>query len=358
MTGQNCVYHGRSTAAEIVSVKLMDIAIDFFRVEDYRRLSELTKRSFLLNAWHIDQHLPRQLGGEVFFQTVATRALHENTNSCLVARHRGQPVGYIIYGVDMAVSRQVGINTATIILFCVDQTHKGRGVGRRLLERACALLGGRGIRLLTVGTDANNMPALTLYQSAGFVTRLTWGTWRLYPTFHRSPVAAPFRVEPWSGDESVLGLCRLIDRPLSWFRESRLSPRGLVTLRRGLGSLLEQHLRNGQSMALVAKAGGFFRERIAGLLVWEEDGAVEKFFNTRETEKRIYRVTDILVPRSARGQGVASQLLTAFCDMATSRSHCIEAWAAMDDWASINVLAKCSFRPVHLATVLHRWIGE
>lgn len=334
----------------------MEIEIDFFRLEDYARLSNLTRESFLLNAWHIDQHLPRQLGGEVFFQTVATRALHENTNSCLVARYRGQPIGYIIYGVDLVVSEQLGVKTASIILFCVDQNYKRQGIGRRLLERACTLLGGRGIRLLTVGTDANNLPALTLYQRSGFVTRLTWGAWRLHPDFHRLSVAAPVRIEPWSGDEVSLGLCRLIDRPLSWFRDNKLSARGLVTLRRRLASLLEGHLRSGQNLALVAKTGGLFRERVVGLLVWEEDGTVEKFFNTRETEKRVYRVTDILVPRPLRGQGIATQLLSTFCDMANSRSHCIEAWVAMDDWASLNVLTKCSFRPAHLATVLHRWL--
>jgi GNAT superfamily N-acetyltransferase len=109
-------------------------------------------------------------------------------------------------------------------------------------------------------------------------------------------------------------------------------------------------------MALVAKTGGFFRERVTGMLVWEEDGAVEKFFNTKDEEKRVYRVTDILVPKTARGQGIASLLLSSFCNMALSRSHCIEAWAAMDDWPSINVLSKCAFRPAHLATVLHRWL--
>ncbi|HOG64568.1 MAG TPA: GNAT family N-acetyltransferase [Spirochaetota bacterium] len=334
----------------------MDITIDFFRIEDYRKLGELTKRSFLLNAWHIDAHLPRPLGGEVFFQTVATRALHENSNSCLVARFRQQPVGYIIYGVDAQIGRQLGVSAATIILFCVDESFQGKAIGERLLDRACILLGSRGVRLLTVGTDANNLPALTVYQRNGFVTRLNWATWRLYPGFHRSPVAAPFRVEPWSGDEAVFDLCRLIDRPLSWFRDKRLSSSGLAEFRRSLAKLLAQHISDRRSMALVAKAGGFFRERIVGMLVWEEDGSVEKYYNTKEMDKRIYRVTDILVDRPSRGQGVASQLLSAFCDMAASRSHCIEAWVAMDDWASINVVSKCSFRPVHMATVLHRWL--
>lgn len=334
----------------------MEITIDFFRVEDYRKLSELTKRSFLLNAWNIDAHLPRPLGGEVFFQNVATKALHENSNSCLVARSRNQPVGYIIYGVDLQIGSHLGVSTATIILFCVDESYKGRGIGEKLLERACTLLGSRGIKLLTVGTDANNQPALTLYQRAGFVTRLNWATWRLYPGFHRTPVAAPFRIEPWSGDESIFRLCRLVDRPLSWFRDAKVAPRGLVSLRRSLSKLLVQHIIDRRCMVLVAKAGGFFRERIIGMLVWEEDGSVEKFYNTKEIEKRVYRITDILVARSSQRQGVASQLLSSFCDMAASRSHCIEAWAAMDDWASLNVLSKCSFRPVHMATVLHRWL--
>lgn len=331
-------------------------SIEFFRVEDYRVLRDLTRRSFVLNAYNVDAHLPRPLKGEVFFENVATRALHEHSNSCLVARLRGHPVGYIIFGVDQALSRTLGVRTATIILFCVDEAQAGRGIGRRLLARTMALLSSRGIGLLTVGTDANNFPALSLYQEAGFATRMTWGAWRCYPDFARAPVARPIRVEPWSGDETMLGLCRLVDRPLSYFRDQRISRRGLVAFRRELAGTLRGHILAQRSQAIVARCGGFWGQRTPGMLVWDDDGSIEKFFNTKEIEKRVYRISDLLVERSSRNQGIATQLLSSFVDMVATRSHFIEAWAAMDDWATLNVLAKCGFRPAHMATVLHAWL--
>jgi GNAT superfamily N-acetyltransferase len=333
------------------------IEIDFFRNEDYETLALLTKRSFALSAYTVDRHLPRALYGEVFFQTVATRALRENSNACLVARRKGVPLGYIIYGVDIELSKKFGYTLATIILFCVDEASHGQGVGRRLLLRAIDLLKSRGVDLLTVGTDANNLPALTLYQRAGFVTRLTWGAWRLYPDFPSLPVRSPFRVAQWSGEEQALQLCRHVDRPISYFRDSNIPLRGLVHLRKELASKVQQHLRQRQSSAYTAYGDGFWGERAVGLLVWEEDGSIEKFFNSEALEKRVYRISDIFIPRTLRGQGIATQLVKTFCSAALHRSHFIETWIAQDDWAMANVLVKNAFRPAHFATVLHLWLN-
>jgi GNAT superfamily N-acetyltransferase len=324
--------------------------IDFFRNTDYAELEHLTKRSFALSAYTVDRHLPRALYGEVFFQTVATRALHENSNSCLVARRKGQTLGYIIYGVDPELSKKFNYTLATIILFCVDTAVRGQGVGRRLLERAIGLLKSRGVDLLTVGTDSNNLPALTLYQRAGFVTRLTWGAWRLYPDFPVPPLHVSLRISQWNGEEPALDLCRHIERPLSYFRDARLPLRGLVLLRKELAENCARHLRQQRFSASVAQYESFWGDRALGILIWEEDGGIEKFFNSEGLEKRVYRMSDVIVARNVRGQGVASQLVKSFCASVLHKAHFIEAWAA------INVLAKNSFRPVHLASVLHLWL--
>jgi len=341
--------------------------IDFYRNEDYGVLERLTKRSFALSAYTVDRHLPRALCGEVFFQTVATRALHENTNSCLVARRRGVPLGYIIFGIDIELSEKFShrerahtVIPATIILFCVDEACRGQGVGRRLLARVIELLRSRGVNLLTVGTDANNLPALTLYQEAGFITRLNWGAWRLYPEFACPQERAPkrfVRVSPWSGEEHALELCRHLERPLSYFRDAKLPLRGLVRLRKELAAKLQRHIRQQDLSASIAWDAGFWGERAAGMLVWEEDGSIEKFFNNEGLEKRVYRISDIIVARPLRGQGVATQLVESFCAAALPGAHYIEAWTAMDDWAAMHVLAKNSFRPVHFASVLHLWLA-
>jgi len=344
--------------------------IDFFRNEDYNALADLTKRSFALSAYTVDRHLPRPLRGEVFFQTVVTRALRENSNACLVARKRDVPLGYIIYGVDLDLSKKFGVTLATIILFCVDEAHRRQGVGRNLLARAIGLLKSRGVELLTVGTDCNNLPALTLYQQAGFMTRLTWGAWRLYPGFvpeaamsaqptsltSLTPYANGLRFIPWTGEENALELCRQIERPLSYFRDSRLPLRGLVHLRKLLAANLRKDIEDQSTSALIASGTGFWGERPLGLLAYEEEGAIEKFYNLEGIEKRVYRVSDVIIARNARGQGIASRLVQNFCAQALPGAFYIEAWAAADDWAAMNVLVKNYFRPAHIAVVLHLWM--
>jgi len=335
--------------------------IDFFRSEDYAALADLTRRSFALSAYTVDRHLPRPLYGEVFFQTVVTRALRENSSACLVARKRDVPLGYIIYGVDLDLSKKFGVTLATIILFCVDVKYSRQGVGRSLLARAIGLLKSRGVELLTVGTDCNNLPALTLYQQAGFMTRLTWGAWRLYPGFVPGTAQPPeladdFRCTPWAGEENALELCRRIERPLSYFRDSRLPLRGLVRLRKLLAANLRKDIEDRSTRALVAYGSGFWGERPLGLLAYDEEGAIEKFYNLEQIEKRVYRISDVIVARNARGQGIAGRLMRSFCAQALPGAFYIEAWAAADDWAAMNVLSKNYFRPAHIAVVLHLWL--
>jgi ribosomal protein S18 acetylase RimI-like enzyme len=340
--------------------------IDFFRNEDYNALADLTKRSFALSAYTVDRHLPRPLHGEVFFQTVVTRALRENSNACLVARKRDVPLGYIIYGVDLDLSQKFGVTLATIILFCVDEAHRRQGVGRNLLARAIGLLKSRGVELLTVGTDCNNLPALTLYQQAGFIMRLTWGAWRLYPGFvpataqsaQSAQTANGLRFISWTGEENALELCRQIERPLSYFRDSRLPLRGLVRLRKLLAANLRKDIEDQSTSALIACGTGFWGERPLGLLAYEEEGAIEKFYNLEQLEKRVYRVSDVIIARNARGQGIASRLVQNFCAQTLPGAFFIEAWAAANNWAAMNVLAKNYFRPAHIAVVLHLWMNN
>ena len=107
----------------------------------------------------------------------------EHSSSCLVARLKGEAVGYLIYGIDKNLSDAFGFITGAIILFCVREDIQGKKVGKTLLSRTIQYLKEKGVRLISVGTDGNNIAALNLYQNFGFRTRFNWGTYRLYPNF-------------------------------------------------------------------------------------------------------------------------------------------------------------------------------
>ena len=72
------------------------IDITSFKSDDYYPLKEITRSSFQLNSFNVDAHLPSLLKGEVYFETLAKKAFTESSSSCLVARIKGKPAGYII----------------------------------------------------------------------------------------------------------------------------------------------------------------------------------------------------------------------------------------------------------------------
>lgn len=326
--------------------------IGFYRAADRNRLQEITNRSFLLNSFNVDSHLPRMLKGEVFFETMASRAMTENSSSCLVARIRGNPVGYIIHAIDKKLSELFDIRTGTIILFCVAREAQGKGVGRALLKKSLSLLKARDVRLITVGTDGNNIAALKLYQDAGFRTRMNWGTFRYYPSFQQPEIPPGPRVVPYAGEKGMERISRFTERPISFFTERLIHPRNLVALRKDVIQKVVHGIESGTYHTMLAWQGSLLGERIVGLLTYEEESSIQRFFNRNGSPKPIYRINDLVTMPRQRDSGVGTRLLAEFLNSARDY-HFAEIWVAMDNWPLLNVLAKCHFRIAHLATVLH-----
>lgn len=65
-----------------------------------------------------------------------------------------------------ALSRLL-IDEVELLLLAVDPAHRGRGIGRALLDRERAAAGARGARRLLLEMREGN-PAITLYRAAGF----------------------------------------------------------------------------------------------------------------------------------------------------------------------------------------------
>lgn len=85
----------------------------------------------------------------------------------LLAVLDGRIVGYIrqVPPTPLASNRHV----RQIQGLAVDDTARGRGVGRRLVEAACATARAEGARKMTLRVLGWNAPARRLYESCGFV---------------------------------------------------------------------------------------------------------------------------------------------------------------------------------------------
>ncbi|MBD0691909.1 GNAT family N-acetyltransferase [Streptomyces sp. CBMA123] len=85
----------------------------------------------------------------------------------LLAELDGRIVGYVrqVPATPLAVNRHV----RQIQGLAVDDTVRGRGIGRRLVEATCAAARADGARKMTLRVLGWNAPARRLYESCGFV---------------------------------------------------------------------------------------------------------------------------------------------------------------------------------------------
>jgi ribosomal protein S18 acetylase RimI-like enzyme len=80
--------------------------------------------------------------------------------SLLVAEHEGRAVGL--------VSATAAGGTGYIGAMWIEPAARGTGLGRALLDAACAALRARGCARLTLTVTETNAAAIALYESAGF----------------------------------------------------------------------------------------------------------------------------------------------------------------------------------------------
>ncbi|MCW5729414.1 MAG: GNAT family N-acetyltransferase [Alphaproteobacteria bacterium] len=83
---------------------------------------------------------------------------------CLLALDGGEVCGWC----DIQRDGRAGCRHVGMLGIGVAASHRGRGIGRRLLEAAIAQARGRGIERIELQVVAGNMPAIRLYRRLGF----------------------------------------------------------------------------------------------------------------------------------------------------------------------------------------------
>jgi len=85
--------------------------------------------------------------------------------AAITALIEGKPVGFSV----VSLSTFFGVLMGYIESFYVSPNHRGRGIGKSLLEKTNAWCRTRHARILRLDVSASNDAALELYQSNGFV---------------------------------------------------------------------------------------------------------------------------------------------------------------------------------------------
>ena len=144
-----------------------EYALRLFRPDDLPRLQEITASTF--EGVSIDRNMERQFGafGEGDWRTRKVAAIAEDCrlqpDGVFVAEdEKGTVVGYVT--TRLITASGIG----WIPNLAVDAAQQGRGLGRRLLERALDFFRERGMTVAKIETLEQNPVGQMLYPSLGF----------------------------------------------------------------------------------------------------------------------------------------------------------------------------------------------
>ncbi len=146
---------------------------------DMKSIKYICEHSFSLTSLDVDSYIIKS-GGAYFFEYYVGMAFEKYPLQFYVYEENNEVVGFIIYGVDNGSSISTGKKIGSIILLAVNETYQNKSIGYSLVKYVVDLFDKLGFDLITVGTDADNIAALTTYQKLGFMTILNWITLRYY----------------------------------------------------------------------------------------------------------------------------------------------------------------------------------
>ena len=157
------VWRGEASPASAAAATHALLVVEAMRPQDIQPLAAALARAFDQTEEHMRANL--------------TSAAEMETERVYVAWLDGAVVG----GFRLAKA----FDATGVYAFGIDPQYQRRGLGRRMLARACALALAEGAPRVTLEVDTDNEAAIALYSSSGFETTTTYG----YYVFSRTLLA-------------------------------------------------------------------------------------------------------------------------------------------------------------------------
>ena len=147
----------------LITGSTRDGGIRFAVPEDHKAISRISKSTFRYSRFHLDPLVPNGVADKIKAAWASNYFEGKRGDGMVVAVREGFVVGFL----------QIfwAANDALVIdLIGVDKDCQGQGIGRDLILFAANFGTGDGRvpTLITVGTQAANIPSVRLYESLGF----------------------------------------------------------------------------------------------------------------------------------------------------------------------------------------------
>ncbi len=320
-----------------------------YQESDHEYLRQITLNNFHLGSLSVDTNIPAQIQGEYFYKTICEKSFFANSPNCLIASIDNKPVGYIIHGINPTINEIIKLKTGGIILFAVDKKYQNRGIGTKLLIASLGFFNKLDIKLVTVGTDANNLSALHLYQKFGFQKVSSWETLRWYePINDLCHVLPDITIELFDDEKGCQQLLLQSKQENSLLREKNIKKEAKQKLQKTISQKLIEQVRKNQSYGLVAKNSD---RQTVGIMIYERDKTIENIISDKN-DKKIFCIKAIATTSSENSKDIIFALL-AKLSAQKNEINFIEAYCGFDKTIYKESLREQGFSSKHTTTTLH-----
>jgi dTDP-4-amino-4,6-dideoxy-D-galactose acyltransferase len=155
-----CIYEKHIVASPEAHITSGDIV--GLSNEDKAQLRKLALQSGNLSRFKVDPRIPDAKWRALYHQWIDRSVMGIMSDAVLVARDDGQLSGMI------TLARNHVTSAGSIGLFAVDESARGKGLGKLLLRGAEEWFAMAGCTKITVATQGDNDGAKAIYQGAGF----------------------------------------------------------------------------------------------------------------------------------------------------------------------------------------------
>ncbi len=216
----------------------------------------------------------------------------------IVAEENGSIAGYVNYSINRPLSDAVNCRIGSILLLAVHNDFRGKGIGKRLVEKALDNLLKTGAKIITVGTDFYNYPAIQIYESCNFHFRMGWHIFRFYNNGKNieSCLNEKIRIPEPAEIDRFLGK---LSRPVSLLKERLIDKKRLLDY---LADNARRSLYKGKTGCYVYGPKG----NTSGFI---NVGSDEITRRTLQTESQVYKILDVIAEEGKKQVKTETELL-------------------------------------------------
>ncbi len=326
----------------------MEIQYTPYEDKYYRELKRITLTTFKLTSFNTDPRLPPDKANKAAWELWCKPVLESDKKKyCIVALIQDNVVGYIIYGADAEYSKLLNIKIGSIILMAIDtRFQREHHIAANLLKYVLDIYTKYQIRMVTAGTDQDNLPAVINYINAGFRPVLFWTTFRYY--FGNSRLKEDKDITITEKKKIKIKHLKNYTRPVSFFLDNHFDKH----LKRKLDSYIRKKILSDIEKEKLQLFELKYKEKSMALVTVMKEERLSEVL-----ERDIYKINDFIFFQKEIDMN--KRLIKSFLHYlkrAYKNISIVETFVKSNDWELIETLIRANFTLVHSAVTLHKFL--